>query len=243
MTQTVNDNLVLICGKSAAGKSASLRELTHPEDVMYMNCEAGKKLPFKDSKFRQFTITKPTQVFDGFNHASADPKIHTIVIDSLTYLMEMYETNYVINSPNGMKAWQDYAQYFKQLMQQHVAQSTKNVIFTAHVKDELNEAEMVRETMVPIKGSSKANGVESYFSCIIAAKKLPIKKLEKYESDLLTITDEEAMLGFKYVYQTKLTTETVNERLRSPLEMWSNNETFIDNNAQLVLDRLQEYYA
>lgn len=41
MTQQVNDNLVLLCGKSAAGKSASLMGLKNPEGVMYLNCEAG----------------------------------------------------------------------------------------------------------------------------------------------------------------------------------------------------------
>lgn len=36
---------------------------------------------------------------------------------------------------------------------------------------------------------------------------------------------------------------TVGERLRGPLGLWDVNETFIDNNMQLVLDRLKEYYA
>lgn len=41
MAQTINDQLVLIAGKSATGKSASLRNLREPESVMYLNCEAG----------------------------------------------------------------------------------------------------------------------------------------------------------------------------------------------------------
>jgi RNase adaptor protein for sRNA GlmZ degradation len=36
-----NDHLVLIGGKSAAGKSASLMKLENPEGVLYLNCEAG----------------------------------------------------------------------------------------------------------------------------------------------------------------------------------------------------------
>lgn len=237
----VNDNLVLVCGKSAAGKSASLMGLENPQGVMYLNTEAGKKLPFR-SKFKEFTITDPLQVEEAFQVAETMPEIHTIVVDSLTYLMDMYESLYVINSTNTMKAWGDFAQYFKRLMQTHVAASTKNVIFMAHVKDQLNESEMVMETSVPIKGSVKNNGVESYFSCIIAAKKVKLKDLEKYGSDLLTITPEEEALGFKYVFQTRLTKETVNERLRGPLGLWNNKETFIDNNCQLVLNRLHEYY-
>ncbi len=41
MTNQVNDHLVLIVGKSAAGKSACLMGLKNPEGVFYLNCEAG----------------------------------------------------------------------------------------------------------------------------------------------------------------------------------------------------------
>ena len=169
--------------------------------------------------------------------------IHTIVIDSLTYLMDMYESLYVLNSTNTMKAWGDFSQYFKTLMQQKVASSSKNVIFTAHTSDTLNEGEMVMETKVPVKGSLKNNGIESYFSFVIASKKVPLKTLKEYGSPLLTITPEEEALGFKYVFQTKITRDSVNERLRGPLGLFDTKETFIDNNIQLVLNRLHEYYS
>lgn len=103
MTQQYNDHLVLLCGKSAAGKSASLMGLEKPEGVMYLNCESGKKLPFR-AKFKQYTITDPHQVFEAFDAAEGMADIHTIVIDSLTYLMDMYESLYVLNSANTMKA-------------------------------------------------------------------------------------------------------------------------------------------
>jgi hypothetical protein len=242
MTQQVNDNLVLIAGKSATGKSASLMGIKKPEGVMYLNCEAGKKLPFR-AKFKQYTITDPLQIFEAFDAAETLPDVHTIVIDTVTYLLEMYESLYVINSANTMKAWGDFSQYFKTLMQDKVAKSTKNVIFLAHTADRVNEAEMAIETSVPVKGSLKNNGIESYFSLVISTKKVPLKALKDYGSDLLKITQEEEALGFKYVYQTKLTKETVGERIRGPLGMFDTKETFIDNDIQLVLDRLHEYYA
>ena len=242
MTQPVNDNLVLIAGKSATGKSACLAGLQNPEGVMYLNCEAGKKLPFR-AKFKQFVITDPLQVYEAFDAAENMPDVHTIVIDTLTYLLDMYESLYVYNAANGQKAWGDFAQYFRNLMQTYVAKSTKNVIFLAHTSDSLNESEMVMETKVPVKGSLKNNGIESYFSLVIATKKVPLKTLKDYQSDLLTITPEEQALGFKYVFQTKLTKETVGERLRGPLGMFNTNETYTDNNAQLVMNRLHEYYT
>lgn len=241
MTNAVNDQLVLVVGKSATGKSASLMNLKNPEGVMYLNCESGKRLPFK-AKFKQYTITDPLQVYEAFQAAETMPDVHTIVIDTLTYLLDMYESLYVLGAANTMQAWGSFAQYFKQLMQDHVAKSTKNVVFLAHTADTLNEGEMVMETKVPVKGSLKNNGIESYFSVVLASKKVPLKALKDYGSPLLTITPEEEALGFKYVFQTKLTKETVNERLRGPLGLFTTPETFIDNNMQLVLDRLHDYY-
>lgn len=241
MSNNVNDNLVLLCGKSATGKSLSLRNLKNPEGVWYGNCESGKKLPFR-SKFRQFVITDPYQIFELFDEAENHPEVHTIVIDTITFLMEMFESVYVLPSSNTMKAWGDYAQYFKNLMQQYVAKSTKNVIMLAHTSDIMNESEMAMETIVKVKGSLMNQGIESFFSTVVSAKKVPLKSVAEYKNDLLTITPEEESLGFKYVFQTKLTKQTVNERMRSSFGMWENSETFIDNDMQLVLDRLHEYY-
>lgn len=237
----INDNLVLLGGKSAAGKSASLMFLDNPAGVMYLNCESGKKLPFR-SRFQELTITDPVQVYQAFDEAEAMPEIHTIVVDSLTFLMEMFESVYVVGSANTMAAWGNYAQFYKNMMQQYVAKSTKNVIFIAHVADSLNEGEMVMETKVPVKGSLKGIGLESYFSVVINAKKVQLKALKGYENDMLVITEEELALGYKYVFQLRLTKETVNERLRGPIGLFSNQETYIDNNMQYVLNRLHKYY-
>ena len=237
-----NDNLVLIGGKSATGKSASLMGIEKPEGVMYLNCENNKKLPFK-SKFQEFTVTDPLQIYEAFDKAEDMGDVHTIVVDSQTYLMDMYETVHVLTATNTMKAWGQYAQFMKKLMSQYVAKSTKNIIFLAHTTDHLNETEMITETLVPVKGALKNAGIESFFSTVLSCKKMPLTKLANYNSGLLNITPEEEMLGFKYVFQTRLTKETVNERMRSSLGMWSVDETYIDNNIQHVITRLHEYYA
>lgn len=241
MSQPVNDNLIMITGASASGKSASLMNLENPTGVWYMNCEAGKKLPFK-AKFREFIITDPYQVYEGFE-AAEGKDCHTIVIDTQTYLMDMFESLYIIGSANTQQQWGAYAQYFKNLMQQYVAKSTKNVIFLAHSATELNKDEMAMETKVPVKGSLKNNGIESFFSQVISAKKVPIKVLKDYTNSMLTITAEEEALGYKHCFQTRLTKDTVGERLRGPMGLFDVKETFIDNNAQLVLNRLHQYYS
>ena len=87
-------------------------------------------------------------------------------------------------------------------------------------------------------------GIESFFSTVISTKKMSLEKLDDKvaKSKLYKITEEEKDLGFKYVYQTRLTKDTVNERVRSPMGMWEPKETYIDNNLQNVINRLHEYY-
>ena len=239
--QKINDHLVLIAGPSAVGKSASFMNLKDPEGVMYLCTEAGKRLPFR-SKFREFKIQDPLQVYEAFS-AAETMDVHTIIIDSVSFLLEQYETQYVLPSANGMKAWSDYQQYFKTLMQTYVAGSTKNVLMTTHTAQTLNESEMVVETKAVVKGALKGTGLEAYFSCVVGAKKVPLKLLKEYTSNLLEITPEDELLGYKYVYQTRLTKDSVHERIRNPLGMFSQQETYMDNDAQKLLDRLKSYYS
>lgn len=239
---TINDHLVLIAGESGTGKSASLMNLPNQEKVMYLNCEAGKRLPFRN-KFKNFTITNPYQVYEAFDHAQNNPEFNVIVIDTLTFLMDMFETQYVLSAQDTQKAWGQYAQFLKVLMQEKVAASDKAVIFLAHTRSELDAKAMEMKTSVPVKGSLKNNGVEAYFSLVVATKKVDLKDLEPYKSDLLHITEQDVLLGYKHVFQTQLTKNTIGERIRAPMGLFSREETFMDNDAGLLLKQVQEYYA
>lgn len=235
------NNVVLIAGKSKAGKSTSLRNLKDPEGVLYLNCESNKDLTF-NHKFQERVITDPLNVPGYIENFTGLDRIHTIVVDTLDYMMDQYETQYVLTASNSMKMWSEYAQFFKRLMQDQVAKSSKNIIFLAHTSDVLNEAEMVSETLVKVKGSLMNSGIESWFTTVIAAKKLPLTKLQAYSNSMLNITEDDEFDGMKHVFQTKLTKDTINERITSKLGLWSREETYIDNDVQLVLDRLNEYY-
>lgn len=239
----INDQLVLVVGYSGTGKSASLRNIRNQGRWMYFNTEAGKRLPFKN-QFQSYRISDPYQVIEGFDYAIENPdEVDGIIIDSITFLMDMYESQYVLNSPNTMKAWSEFAQFFKTLMQVKVTQFGKPVIIIAHVKDEHDERAMETRTSVPIKGSLKNNGVEAYFSTVVAAKKVQLKDLEPYKSDLLHITEDDEDLGYKHVFQTRLTKTTVGERLRSPMGLFSKSQTFMDNDCQILLDHLTAFYG
>lgn len=242
-TGDINDQLILLGGESAGGKSASLRNLRNQEKWAYFNTEAGKRLPFRN-KFQNFRIEDPYQVLEGFDHFIANPDASEgIIIDSLTFLMDMLETMYILGSANTQKAWGDFAQFFKILMQQKIVSYGKPVIVIAHVRTDLDEQISEMRTQVPIKGSLKNNGVEAYFSTVVEALKIPLKKLEGFENSMLNISEDELELGFKYVFQTRLTKATVGKRIRSPMGMFSKSETYIDNDCQVLLDHLHEFYG
>jgi hypothetical protein len=71
---------------------------------------------------------------------------------------------------------------------------------------------------------------------------VPLRLVEPFQNPLLNVSDDDKERGVKYVFQTRMTKESSGEKIRSPQDMWSKSETFIDNNAQYVLDRLTDYY-
>ncbi len=239
----INDQLILISGESASGKTASLRNLRNQEKVMYLNCEAGKRPPFANN-FDNYTITDSRQVYEAFDFAKGNPDYEVIVIDSISFLMDLYESENVLPATDTQKAWGQYAQYYKRLMSQYVASSDKAVIVLGHTLSEYDDKKLQYRVRLAVKGAiGKGTGGEAYFSTVVSTKRVELTELEDYESDLLNITEEDELLGFKHVFQTKLTKETVGERIRSPMKLFSNKETFIDNDAQLLLDHLNAFYG
>ena len=86
----VNDNVVLIGGESATGKSASLRNIDN-ERVLYVNCEAGKKLPFK-AKCQQVVLTDPRDIFDLIEEVNESDDID-VVWEALLLSLHKFEPN------------------------------------------------------------------------------------------------------------------------------------------------------
>lgn len=238
----MNNRIALVMGRPSSGKSSSLRDLKDPEGVVYFNFD-GKGLPFK-SKFKEVFIEDVADTFDYLEEVKEVDAVHTIIIDTITFMMNQYETQYVVSSPNTQKAWGDYGQFYKQIIHK-LKSSGKNVIVLAHEDTVMNETEMVLETKVPIKGAVGKLGVEADFEVVLAAKKIPLKKLEYLgKTDLLKPEPTDEIYGFKYVFQTMLDKDTVYEKMRGPMGMWKYpEEKYINNDLQLVIDRLNSYMS
>lgn len=233
---------LMISGESGSGKSWSLKNLKNQRGVLYLNCEAGKPLPFRN-QFVHRNVVDPLDI-EGYYEAIADDdqkRFHTIVIDTASFMMDAYEAIHVQNAANTMKAWGEYGAFFRRLMNQHVAVSPAMTIFLGHLKSELDEEAGVVRTSVPVKGALKNAGLEAFFTTVINVRKERTKNLKP--NTLLTISEEEEELGFKHVFQTRTVKATVGDRIRSPEGLFSKDETYINNDAQVVLDRLVDYFS
>lgn len=240
-----NNQLVLISGESTTGKTMSLKNLRDHERWLYLNTEAGKQPPFRH-KFSHVRISDPYQVHEGFQYIIDNPDEYKgIIVDSATFMMDMLESQYVLTAANTQKAWGEFAQFFKILMQSLVVQVNKPTIFLAHTLTNLDDSSPTgTRTAVPVKGSLKNNGLEAYFSTVVSTKRMPLRKLEPYlNNGLLNITEDDEILGYKHVFQTRPTKETAGERIRSPDEMFTREQTYIDNDAQILLDHLNKFYT
>ena len=60
---------------------------------------------------------------------------------------------------------------------------------------------------------------------------------------MLTFNADEELLGIKNVFQTRKTKGTLKDRIRNPMDLFSINETFIDNDALVLMNKLVEYHG
>ena len=236
-----NNHIVLVMGKPNTGKSTSLRNLKNQESMIYLNTDL-KALPFKSKFLKTIDVADAMDVIGYIQQIEEVPTVTGAVLDTLTFLMSMYERQYVLNSTNTQKAWGDYGNFYRDFI--HAIKSgTKDYAILAHEDTILNEQTMQMESKVPVKGSVGKTGVEADFTTILSAKEVSVKKLEAYQNDLLHITDEEREDGVKRVFCTRISKEFIGDKTRSAMGLWKRNELFIDNDLDQVFTRLREYYA
>ena len=229
----------MVMGKPNTGKSASIRNIANDRNC-YLNTDL-KELPVKGKFLADIMVSDSMEIFDYLQEIEGNQDVDGAVLDTLTFLMAMYERQYVVNSSNTQKAWGDYGNYYRELIHT-IKAGSKNYVIMAHEDTFLNEQTAQMESRIPIKGSVGKVGAEADFSIILNTQQVPIKKLEAYQNDLLHITDEEREDGVKYVFCTRINKENLGGKMRSPIGLWKREELYIDNDVSLVFQRLKEYY-
>ena len=235
-----NKLIVLVMGKPNTGKTTSLRNLPQ-ETMVYLNTDL-KEIPFRDRFMSSVEVADAYDIHSYIEEIENTPEVTGAVLDTLTFLMSMYERQYVINAANTQKAWGDYGNFYRDFIH-NIKAGSKHYVIMAHEETILNEQSMNLESKVPVKGAVGKVGVEADFTTILSTMQIPVKKLEGFENDLLHITDEEREDGVKYVFCTRVTKETAGGKMRSPMGLWNRNELYIDNDIAQVFKRLEEYYG
>lgn len=243
MGTQINPHSLLVSGESGTGKSMSLYEMRDRTDVLYLNCEGGKPLPFKN-KFKNKVVTDPEDIILMLEFLADDETknpYNFIVIDTISFMMDMFETIHVLPARDTQKMWGQYAQFFKRLINES-SKVDSFFIHLGHLQRELDEEAGMFRTSVPVKGALAKKGLEAYFTTVINVSKETVKDLQKTSNSLLNITEEDEELGYKHVFQTRTTKKTLGDRIRSPMGMWNKDELYIDNNLVPVIKRLIQYY-
>lgn len=240
-----NKNIVMVMGKPNTGKSTSLRNLPQ-QSMVYLNADL-KELPFRNKFMQAVEIADAKDVIEYIDQIEQEPGVTGAVLDTLTFLMSMYERQHVVpfaGTKTGQAAWGEYGNFYRDLIHS-IKAGTKDYAIFAHEDESLNEQAQMMESRVPVKGAVGKVGVEADFTTILRTMQIPIKKLEdlKIENELLNITDAEREDGVKYVFCTRVTKETAGSKMRSAMGLWGRNELYIDNDMDLVFKRLRTYYG
>lgn len=169
--------------------------------------------------------------------------IEYCVLDGFNFMMDMYERQ----MKEGYDGWKHYGEFIKNFMDNIVGTSSKKWIIIAHNFKELMNSGDYRY-YVPIKGSTAKLGLESLFNIVVYTRKIPLLQARemiesgKVDPELFHISEDEEIEGVKYTYQVRSTQETVEGRIRSISGLWNAKQIFIDNNAQLLLNHIEEHY-
>lgn len=100
---STNNHIVLVMGKPNTGKSTSLRNLKNQESMIYLNTDL-KALPFKSKFLKTIDVADAMDVIGYIQQIEEVPTVTGAVLDTLTFLMSMYERQYVLNATNTQKA-------------------------------------------------------------------------------------------------------------------------------------------
>ena len=216
------DKTILVIGDTGTGKTSSLEDLPL-ESTVYINVD-DKMIPFKANRLYKHVVLQNTeQLLNGMDAQEEDPQVEYVVVDTLTFLGDMFYAEHIENSSNGMKAWGDYKSYINKVLRAG-KKSKKHYIFLAHAADVYDEKEMITKTFAKIQGSLKGGGLEQHFTFVLYTQ---------------VIKGPDGLP--QYVFQTNKSRQNMGVSAKTPRGVF--DEPYTENNSIMeVFKRIEQFY-
>jgi len=214
----INKSLLLY-GRSSSGKSSSLESIDQTS-LYYINCEKktisyNHKGLYKESK--PMTVS---QVQQSIKEAIEDDKVQTVVLDSLTMLVDiMAYKELVKEAADSRGGWMDLRDWVQQMLE-YIKGSDKTFIFIALEMALDNKAEFTQNKVPKLSGSMKEM-LSSHFTTVLRS----------------TCTVEDGKLLYRF--QTNRTADEFDVEAKSPRGML---EPYEPNDMGTILTKMDEYY-
>lgn len=209
---------ILLIGASGRGKTFSFRNL--PRDTTgFINVE-NKPYPFKGG-FDKFIIPMTSQqVLDGIMKADQNPGIKVILIDSFS----AYQDLLMAEARATKTGWAVMTHYNEHIgkFNNYVKQCNKPVIVTAHYELLGDELGLGKEKRAKVKGKEWEGFIEKDYTIVLYAEsKIPAgQKMPQY---------------FFSLYNDGTTSA------KTPPDIFGPDILTIDNDCQLVLQKIEEF--
>lgn len=216
------DKTILIIGSTGTGKTSSLRNLDLSKTV-YINVDE-KMLPFRSKDlYKQVKLKNTQQLLNGMEATEEDPQVDFVVVDTLTFLGDMYFAEHIENASNTMAGWGNYKSYILKVLNA-AKKSKKHYIFLCHDLDVYDEKEMVTKTFGKIQGSLKGGGLEQHFTFVLYTQ---------------VVKGDGGMP--KYVFQTNKAVGNIGVSAKTPFGIFE--EPYTDTNDLVeVYKQIDEFY-
>ena len=204
---------VLIMGRSGSGKSASLRNVSEPMFVVNVN---KKPLPFRNNENLKIMNCDEYLKIKGALKAAYDKGIKVSVIDDAGYLLtsKFMAGHRQAKGNSQFDLYNEIADNYYSLIKSIAEELPSDAIVYVVMHEEMNDMGYVKPKTIGKLLDDKVC-IEGMFTIVLHSMKLDGKYVFATNTDGLDVT-------------------------KSPIGMFE--ETYIDNDLQVVTNKIRDYY-